>query len=82
MKDKIRTVSVDVTKKEIFHFGMLGVAQCIIFQFWNNQMMYFYTDIFMLSPLFISGMFLVARIWDAINDPMIGMTIERTKTKF
>lgn len=82
MKDKIRTVSADVTKKEIFHFGMLGVAQCIIFQFWNNQMMYFYTDIFMLSPLFISGMFLVARIWDAINDPMIGMTIERTKTKF
>lgn len=33
MKDKIRTVSADVTKKEIFHFGMLGVAQCIIFQF-------------------------------------------------
>lgn len=82
MKNKIKTVSSDVTKKEIFHFGMLGVAQCIIFQFWNNQMMYFYTDIFMLSPLFISGMFLVARIWDAINDPMIGMTIERTRTRF
>ncbi len=82
MNNKIKKVTEDVTKSEIFHFGMLGVAQCIMFQLWNGQMMYFYTDIFMLAPMFISGMFLVARVWDGINDPMIGLVIERTRTRF
>lgn len=50
MKEKMKNITQDVTKSEIFHFGMLGVAQCIMFQLWNGQMMYFYTDIFMLAP--------------------------------
>lgn len=82
MKEKMKNVTADVTKSEIFHFGMLGVAQCVVFQLWNAQMMYFYTDIFMLAPMFISGMFLVARVWDGVNDPMIGLVIERTKTRY
>lgn len=81
MKEKMKNVTADVTKSEIFHFGMLGVAQCVVFQLWNAQMMYFYTDIFMLAPMFISGMFLVARVWDGVNDPMIGLVIERTRTR-
>ena len=32
----------------------------------------FYTDIFHLSPLFIMLMFIAARIWDGINDPIMG----------
>lgn len=82
MKEKIKNVTADVTKSEIFHFGMLGVAQCVVFQLWSAQMMYFYTDIFMLAPMFISGMFLFARIWDGVNDPMIGLFIERTRTRY
>ncbi|WP_286151820.1 MFS transporter [Sporofaciens musculi] len=82
MNNKVKEVTADVTKSEIFHFGMLGVAQCIMFTLWNGQMMYFYTDIFMLAPMFISGMFLVARVWDGVNDPMIGLLIERTKTRY
>lgn len=82
MKEKMKNVTADVTKSEIFHFGMLGVAQCVVFQLWSAQMMYFYTDIFMLAPMFISGMFLFARIWDGVNDPMIGLVIERTRTRY
>lgn len=82
MSGKVKTIAADVTKKEIFCFGMLGVAQSIVFQLWNNQMMFFYTDVFMLAPAFISVMFLVARIWDGVNDPITGLLIERTHTRF
>lgn len=82
MKEKMRHIAAEVTGKEIFCFGMLGVAQGIVFQLWNGQMMFFYTDIFMLSPAFLSVLFLVARIWDGVNDPMCGLIIERTKTKY
>lgn len=39
----------------------------------------FYTDIFSLSPLFIMLMFIGARVWDAINDPVMGRLCDTIK---
>lgn len=79
---KSREISQDVTKKEMFHYSMLGVAECVVFCLWNNYMMMFYTDVFLLPPIFVSGLFLLSRIWDGINDPLLGMVAERTKTRW
>ena len=37
----------------------------------NNYLMLFYTDIVTLSAAAISTIMLIARIWDAVNDPMM-----------
>ncbi len=37
----------------------------------------FYTDVVGLTPLAISVIMLVARIWDAVNDPMFGIIAEQ-----
>lgn len=42
----------------------------------------FYTDVVGLAPAVVSMIFLVARIWDAVNDPMMGAITERTHTKW
>lgn len=48
----------------------------------NNYLMLFYTDIVTLSAAAISAIMLVARIWDAINDPMMGVIEDRTRTRW
>lgn len=42
----------------------------------------FFTNLLGLSPLVAGNIFLVARIWDAINDPMMGTLADRTRSKW
>ena len=42
----------------------------------------YYTDIVGLAPAAVSVIMMLARIWDAINDPMMGAIAERTRSKF
>ncbi|MBD1389035.1 MFS transporter [Neiella sp. HB171785] len=44
-------------------------------------MSYFYTDVFGLKPIDMGIMFLVARMTDAISDPLMGMITDRFKYK-
>ena len=48
----------------------------------NNYLMLFYTDVVGLAAGAISMIMLIARIWDAINDPMMGNIADRTHTKW
>lgn len=48
----------------------------------NTYLMIFYTDIVGLTAGAISFIMLVARVWDAVNDPMMGMICDRTKTRW
>lgn len=42
----------------------------------------FYTDVVGLAPAVVSIILLIARIWDGINDPMMGAITEKTNTKW
>ncbi len=58
--------------KDYFGYAMVDAAGCLVFSLVTTLLQKFYTDIFHLSPLFIMLMFIAARIWDAINDPIMG----------
>jgi sugar (glycoside-pentoside-hexuronide) transporter len=47
-----------------------------------TYLLYFYTDVFGLSAAAAGGVFLVARIVDAVTDPMMGAIAERTKSRW
>lgn len=49
--------------------------------FMGSYLSIFYTDVVGLTPAVVSAIMLIARIWDAINDPMFGAIAERTNTK-
>ncbi len=48
----------------------------------NSYLNLFYTDIVGLSSVAITIIVAIARVWDAINDPMMGQIADRTNTKW
>jgi GPH family glycoside/pentoside/hexuronide:cation symporter len=46
-----------------------------------QYLMYFYTDVAGLPVAAVSTMLLVSRLWDTINDPMMGLIADRTKSR-
>ncbi len=72
----------DVNTKTLvgYSLGELG-NQCSWYMI-NSYLMIFYTDIVGLAAGTISLIMLVARVWDAVNDPMMGMICDRTNTKY
>ena len=44
--------------------------------------MFYLTDVIGLNPAFVGSLFLVSRLWDAFNDPMMGMIVDNTRTRW
>lgn len=63
-----------------YSFGEAG-SQCS-WALISSYLTIFYTDVVGLTPVVISVIMLIARIWDTINDPMFGAIAENTKTKW
>lgn len=43
--------------------------------------LYFYTNVLGMDPNVVSVIILIAKIWDFINDPMMGALVDRTRSK-
>lgn len=71
-----------LSAKEKFSFGFGALGKDAICCFVGNFLMFYYTDVLFLAPAFVGTLFFVARIWDAINDPMMGMIVDNTHNKF
>ena len=70
------------TPKLMVGYGLGEVACQMSWYMINNYLNIFYTDIVGLSGAAISAIVLIARIWDAINDPMMGQIADRTNTRW
>lgn len=68
--------------KERVSYGLGDVASNLIFVTVSSYLAYFYTDIFGISAAAVGTLFLIARAFDAINDPIAGIFIDRTNTKW
>ncbi len=65
-----------LTGKQKFAFGFGAVGKDAIFNIVSVFLMFYITDIVGLSPAFVGVMLFVSRIWDAINDPIMGMIVD------
>lgn len=70
-----------LTNQEIFGYSSIDFAMNLVFQCIALYISYFYTDIFGIKPGHVAVLFAVSRLWDAINDPMMGTICERLSFK-
>lgn len=71
-----------ITRKESFAYSFGDVANNFTYTFINIYLLIFYTDVFGITPMEAATLFLVARIWDAFNDPIAGYIIDKTNTRW
>ncbi len=62
---------------------LIGLAgQNIIYNIIAGGLQYYWQSVIFLPAMAISVIFAVARVWDAINDPMMGSIVDRTRSKW
>lgn len=64
---------------EYIAYGLGDAGGCMVFGLVTSILQTFYTDVLILSPMFIMVMFVCARLWDAVNDPMMGRICDVAK---
>jgi GPH family glycoside/pentoside/hexuronide:cation symporter len=68
--------------KEKIGYGLGDAASNFYWQMFMNFLLFFYTDVFGISAAAAGTMFLIVRIWDTVNDPMMGLIADRTESKW
>ncbi len=71
-----------ISIKEKVGFALGDTASNLFFQTFIIFLLYFYTDVFGISAAVAGTMFLVTRIWDSVNDPIMGIIADRTHTRW
>lgn len=82
MEEKSNTQSHSVRGIEIFGHAIGGVGQNMVYALWSGFITAFYTDIFGMNPAVMATIFVVARVWEAFNDTMMGILADRTRSKY
>jgi GPH family glycoside/pentoside/hexuronide:cation symporter len=68
--------------REKFCYGFGDLASVLYWQTFMLYFTFFYTDVFLIPAGAAATMFLISRIWDGVNDPLMGIIADRTKTRW
>jgi len=76
---KVEPVKLPLKVKILYATGDLAKATTVIMTMAFS--LYFYTEVCGINSGIASTIILIAKIWDIINDPMMGALVDRTKSK-
>lgn len=70
------------TKKELggYLVGMFG--QNLIYNIVATGLYFYFQNVICLPAMALGWIMTIARIWDAVNDPMMGTIVDKTRTKW
>lgn len=70
------------TKKEILGHALGVLGHDSLYTMWYNWIVPFMTDVLVLPAMFLGALLGVTRIWDGVNDFMMGFLADRTKSRY
>lgn len=69
-----------LTQSEKAAYGIGAVGKDMVYSLVAGFLMYYYNTVLGISASFIGVLFMAARVFDAFNDPIMGIIVEKTKT--
>jgi len=70
-----------ITKKERGSYGLYFTGQNMIYIFVMNYLQNYFTDVVGITAGAVAVILLIARIWDAVNDPLFGVIVDRSRLR-
>ena len=68
--------------KEKLSYGLGAVGKDMVYMLSASYILYYYQDILGVSSVAMGALLLAARVFDAFNDPIMGVLVAKTKTKW
>ena len=63
-------------------FGMGAFGKDLVYAIVSTYFMKYLSDVRLVDPMFVAVLFMAARIWDAFNDPFMGMVVDNTRSRW
>lgn len=73
---------MNLSTKEKVSYGLGAVGKDMVYMLSASYILYYYQDILGVSAIAMGMILLVARVFDAFNDPIMGVIVAKTKTRF
>ncbi len=73
---------MNLTLKEKISYGLGAVGKDMVYMLSASYILYYYQDILGVSAIAMGFILLAARIFDAFNDPIMGIIVAKTKTRW
>ncbi len=71
-----------LSAREKTAYGLGAVGKDLVYSLVAGFLMYYYNTILGISATFIGVLFMAARVFDAFNDPLMGIVVEKTHTRY
>ena len=68
--------------KEKISYGIGAVGKDMVYMLSASYILYYYQDILGVNAVAMGVILLVARVFDAFNDPLMGIVVAKTQTKW
>ncbi len=68
--------------KEKASYGLAAVGKDMVYMLSASYILYYYQDILGVSAIAMGIILMAARVFDAFNDPIMGIIVAKTKTKW
>lgn len=71
-----------LTKREMASYGLGAVGKDMVYMLSATYILYYYQDIIGVSAIAMGLILLAARVFDAFNDPIMGVVVAKTRTRW
>lgn len=71
-----------LTAKEKVSYGLGAVGKDMVYMLSASYILYYYQDILGVSAIAMGMILMAARVFDAFNDPVMGVLVAKTRTKW
>lgn len=68
--------------KEKFSYGLGAVGKDMVYMLSASYILYYYQDVYGVNAVAMGIILMAARVFDAFNDPIMGVLVAKTRTRF